>query len=450
MLAEQARAWLRRPVEVLQNGLHTVWTGYVQRVELQLGSQRLAFDLADVINRVRAEYDPRIPQVEWQGAKAVTGWVQDAASQTEFGVHEKWLQLGAMSEADALRATWEWLASHAQPALRVDPVRGETPAPHLKLICRGWWDTLHWQLSLPAPGMTGWVRPAPDPLTIAASSTEHSKLAQSFVVPGGSFHAAEVGFNLRTIGAPADSLRLELCASVNNLPGDVLATALLNPATLSASRWWAKFHFDPPVALAEGSTAWLVLARTSSADTVNACQCFADPSDPYSGGVLLSHNGSAWTYPNAGYYDLNFFVNGVQPRAELLAQTALMAQYVSGLKLEDPVDGFISLQRSGRETLRQLVERLIARNSAAVPRLNARVDEERRLVIGAWPDAGKNPAQVDAHGRLVRSNGRQFTPLDAATGAPGWYQIGGGWQDQVFPLERLVWQNGVMRPGQVV
>lgn len=441
---DQALAFLRRPVDVLQDGLHPVWNGYVHRAEIQQGSLCLSYDLSEVVNRVRAEYDPRIPRVEWQDAAALTDWQEDSESIRQYGIRERLLRLDSLTAADAERCLREYLSVHSQPRLQIETLTGEAAQPEMRLYCRGWYSTLDWQLTLPNPGMEGWVRPAPDTLTLSGVSGDIVKVAQSFVVTAGSFHAAEVGFNMRVTGFPTDSVRCDLCANNANLPGTVLASATVSAADLSGSRDWVRFTFPSPVALAEGSNAWLVLSRTGSADAANACQLYVDPGNPYKAGLALTHNGSTWVYPYAGRSDLNFFVNGVSTRASRLDQAVIRSPFLTGILFDASVGGYAALWADGRLTLREWVDQLLARTSADEPRLTARVDLQRRLVISPWPAQGQRNFTLNERGTLQTPAGLPLTPLDASAGVAGWYSVNAG---QVLPLERVMWCAGSMRLG---
>jgi hypothetical protein len=114
------------------------WWGYLHGIDFQAGdiTQRLRLD--ELANRLAVLYT--LPD---GGTPILTGWGEDAGSQSIYGVRERILILEAVSEEMALVWRDTTLARRAYPKLIAGrPAAAKFPA---LLECHGWYETLGWR-----------------------------------------------------------------------------------------------------------------------------------------------------------------------------------------------------------------------------------------------------------------------------------------------------------------
>ncbi|MXW36202.1 MAG: hypothetical protein F4Z60_12200, partial [Chloroflexi bacterium] len=126
---------LRHPVRIQAARAGEVWTGYVHRVEVELGSLRLAVSVDGMRTAAAAEYTR--PAAEHEGAVQIRTAVMPQEPQASYyGRIETLLQAGSPEEA----ADSSWAA--AQVADFLAPARAITQsgdgAVGATLFCRGW------------------------------------------------------------------------------------------------------------------------------------------------------------------------------------------------------------------------------------------------------------------------------------------------------------------------
>ena len=252
------------------------------------------------------------------------------------------------------------------------------------------------------------------------------RLAQSFTVPSGDapWNPGEVVLSVRRVGAPADALKVELCADAGGAPGAALDSGVLAAAALPAKS-------AAPVSVALSRTAqvtangvyWLVVSRTGSVSPTDYYEAALDADASYAGGVLRLWTGAAWEArtPAAG---LNFQVWGVrETTAQAADAVSFAAAYLTSAGVRSPSGVFTRQYRAGRSSALAEVEKLLAAGSADGRRLLATVAPDGAVVIDAAPDGALADLRWKG-GEIVSRFGR---PLPLAAPPVGqWVRFDGG------------------------
>jgi hypothetical protein len=149
----QYTAWLRSPVEIVDELGDVVWWGYVAEVRIRTGYIEYGLTLDQMANRVRVEYRDEA------GDQQATAWASDMESEDAYGTKERSEQsrlerassAAAQSERDTL------LAERRFPVPTVEA--GSSGQGEVAITCRGWWQALGW---------TYWSEASTTPSTISA------------------------------------------------------------------------------------------------------------------------------------------------------------------------------------------------------------------------------------------------------------------------------------------
>ncbi len=138
------------------------------------------------------------------------------------------------------------------------------------------------------------------------------EIAQSFsLAADNTWTVGKIEINLKKVGAPADSAKVELCSDSSGSPGSVLVSATVAAADIGVDSDWIEFDMGNTQSIAYGTTYWIVVSRTSSNDIDDYYVVDVDEELGYSRGSLKLYTGSAWTtrYNDA---DLSFRILGAE------------------------------------------------------------------------------------------------------------------------------------------
>jgi len=408
-LAQIAMDGLRRPVEVTNQAGEKVWWGFIQRVEVWVNGWCLAYDLADVTNRVCVQYSQPEPQLEWTGMRTFTGWADDPASQQAFGVRERIFTYGSISAGEAEQARDSILASRCQPHGHVTSQPDFRKAAQVRLICRGWWETLQWRIARFNDGYSGFVKPGLSTQSFGRNATTDARVAQSFSTGYGGWKCGEAVVNIRATGSVTDQVVCEICADNGGMPGNVLGSAAVNASLIANVRWWVKFIFDPKVSINANTPYWLIFSRSGALNSTNYYLLYTDPGNCYPQGKLMTWNGSTWLDVSSGTTDINFYTAGYTTRLARLAELAgsdLGGQFLTGFQADAVITGDTLLRRDGIWDCQKEFLNLLERGDVNGAPLAVRVDEDRRLVVVSQPDEADWRFTVDAGGILRTRSGR--------------------------------------------
>ena len=130
-----------------------LWEGLVYEMELNTGVATYRTTLAEMYNHVKIRY-----RVTGAGAPTISTPLENAASQARFGIREYVMTGGELENAAvADQPVQRFLDMHHTPKItpvslglsgrRTDyQIKGVTDRPHIRVMCRGFDDTLDWQV----------------------------------------------------------------------------------------------------------------------------------------------------------------------------------------------------------------------------------------------------------------------------------------------------------------
>ena len=145
--------YLSKMVLVHDEENQPLWEGFVYEMELNTGVATYRTTLADMYNYVKIRY-----RVTGAGAPTISTPLENAASQARFGIREYVMTGGELENSDvADQPVQRFLNMHHTPKItpvslglagrRSDyQIKGVTDRPHINVKCRGYDDTLDWQI----------------------------------------------------------------------------------------------------------------------------------------------------------------------------------------------------------------------------------------------------------------------------------------------------------------
>ena len=135
---------LRARVVLVDEYARDVWWGYISDVEVRLGNITIGASIDPMANSVAVAYSLVAVGEETPGERATTAWVDDEASQGEYGKKELQVTLGGASAAQAEQARDIVLAARKYP-ITVIKHTGDGSKASAIIKCRGWWHRLNWR-----------------------------------------------------------------------------------------------------------------------------------------------------------------------------------------------------------------------------------------------------------------------------------------------------------------
>ncbi|MCK4302636.1 MAG: hypothetical protein KAY24_00145 [Candidatus Eisenbacteria sp.] len=135
---------LRARVVLVDEFTRDVWWGYVDEVEVRMGNIAVGASISPMANSTAVAYSLIAVGESTPGTRATTAWVNDEASQGEYGKKELLIALGGASAVQAEQARDVVLAARKYPISTIKHVGGggKTSAT---LKCLGWWHRLDWR-----------------------------------------------------------------------------------------------------------------------------------------------------------------------------------------------------------------------------------------------------------------------------------------------------------------
>jgi len=130
-----------------------LWEGFVFEMELNTGVAVYLMSLLEMYNHVKIRY-----RVTGAGDPTISTPLQNADSQAKYGIREYVMTGGELEDSTvADQPVQQFLDLHHTPKItpmqlglagrRADyDVKGVTDRPHIKVLCRGFDDTLNWQV----------------------------------------------------------------------------------------------------------------------------------------------------------------------------------------------------------------------------------------------------------------------------------------------------------------
>ena len=144
---------LSKMVLVADEENQDLWEGFIYEMELNTGVAVYRTTLAEMYNHVKIRY-----RVTGAGAPTISTPLEHAVSQATYGIREYVMTGGELQNADvADQPVQRFLNMHHTPKVlpvslglagrRADyQIKGVTDRPHIRVMCRGFDDTLDWQI----------------------------------------------------------------------------------------------------------------------------------------------------------------------------------------------------------------------------------------------------------------------------------------------------------------
>lgn len=277
------------------------------------------------------------------------------------------------------------------------------------------------------------------------------KIAQSFSLAANtSWTVDQVALNLTKIGAPADSVQVDLCADSAGAPGAVLASATVAAGSIYPSASWVAFDLGNTVTISYGVTYWLVISRTGANNIDNYYTVTVDEDLGYGRGTLRLWTGAAWV-DRATPADLAFRVLGAWATTRQIQEIYTACnQHFTALDLVD-ASGVESLQyRDGDSTALAELGELAAAGTSSGQRLLIATTPDWVLRVQVQPASGENNLLLAADGALRTPTGRTLPAGRLPTGQ--WVRLidvpanvdALASLANIF-IERAEWSNGALR-----
>jgi len=134
--------WLRRPVKLRNGAGVVVWSGYIQEVELQIGTRLIGLSLDKMANRVRVAYAERAAHTGLERKTSVA--VEDAASIARYGIKEALVSMGVSTQERAETKATEVLGKTKQP-VALQTFSGDSKELTATFYAAGWIEALRWR-----------------------------------------------------------------------------------------------------------------------------------------------------------------------------------------------------------------------------------------------------------------------------------------------------------------
>lgn len=364
---------LRCPVVIFNAQGDPVWWGFVHSVEIRLGSRVVNASLGSFANKVRVFYTRIAPGQETAKEKGVTGWAEDIDSQGIYGVREKTLTLGEMSDEMATSRRTEALASLKFPALTTTAGSTEGGSASGYIICKGWWNTLAWSYYSQIAGQEAYTDEGQG-VTHLGNATNIA-VAQSFQVGSVIPWSAEFGSaRIRKTGTPPTNITVDLCADSAGVPGTVLATGTILQTSVTTSYLWMAAPFTPKYALSLGTTYWLKLSAAGDANNYYTVDVNTDMG--YTSGVFRYYD-TQWRtrVPDA---DMVFKVYGIRETSEQMKDIIASAQFFTGSDIL-ATGLYSNPYRDGNNFMTYYMDDLIKAGTSSGDLIVAETDRERVL-----------------------------------------------------------------------
>lgn len=251
------------------------------------------------------------------------------------------------------------------------------------------------------------------PAATVTLTVHGQKVASTFTLGANtaSWTAASIAIRAKKVGAPADSLKVELCADSSGAPGTVLDSATVAATNIEETSEWVIFTLANTQALSFGSTYWIVVSRTGANDIDDYYLLDVDEDLGYTRGELRLYTGSEWTV-RATDADLVFRILGsVQTTTQLQNLYTACGQFFRRLDVVDNSGVYSNQYRDGATDGLAEIEKLLKSGTSSGTRMLATVTPERILRVYAQPaSAGEENMQLASDGTVREITGQPLAP----------------------------------------
>lgn len=230
-------------------------------------------------------------------------------------------------------------------------------------------------------------RPGASTVTLAVHG---QKIAQSFSLAAMlSWTVERILVRVQRVGSPGDNVVVQLCADSAGAPGTLIEQVSMAAAAFSTTKEWAAFVFGNTNTISYGTTYWIVISRSGSADPSNYYVIDVDEALSYPRGALKLWTGSAWVDRATGA-SLIFRVMGAWETTAQIQQIETDAgALLAGTDIVTPSGIYGNQYRNGETTALDEVEALLDSGTSNQRRLLAEVTTERILRVYEQPAASE-------------------------------------------------------------
>jgi hypothetical protein len=433
---------LRSPVEIYGEDGQIAWWGLVWDVSIEEGAVGVKLSLDDLANRVRVVYGESRPEVMGTGRRATTGWVEDIASQADYGVKEGQFELTVASAEQGESYRGELLASGARPVgkAKLSGTVRTGAGITITLECRGWWETLAWKRYSQAAGLVENIASG-SPECCSFGTPANGDLAQRIVAAGGGWAAEVVWVSLRRMTyTTGGTVTVSLCGDgagpqppvggIEALPGVTLASAVIDGNTLPVSNpGWVACPLNMPVAINAGGGYWIKVGA-SGGNAVNYFRALVDPGLGYPAGGLMSWDVGSGAWAALPGADLQFRVAGRMETSEQIRRMAESGQFLTMVNVV--ASGlYTNPYRNGDRSALAEIEGHLRAGTSGNRRLFGQVTAERAVVVKEQVDGAAPRYKVGRDGVIRLLSGQAVKPGPGVAGE--WAETGWGrvWLDEV-------------------
>ncbi len=212
-----------------------------------------------------------------------------------------------------------------------------------------------------------------------------SRIAYAFILSGDTaWDAHEVWVKLRRNGAPADLVKIELCANSGGQPGAIFASATLGGANILQRMAWVQFMLNTAVPLTAGSTYWLVISRTGANSATDYYAVGLDEEMGHTGTLRL-WTGSTWVArPTAATMPFQLWGH-TATTTQIRTILATEGQYFSGVDVRANATIDRRQYREGNLSALDEISDLLEAGANEGDRLLPTVTPQWRVIVDAVP-----------------------------------------------------------------
>lgn len=243
------------------------------------------------------------------------------------------------------------------------------------------------------------------------------KVAQSFsLAADNTWTVNKIEINCKKVGAPADSMQVDLCSDSAGSPGSVLVSDTVVAADIGTDSDWIEFDMGNTQSISYGTTYWIVVSRTGSNDIDDYYVVDVDEDLGYSRGSLKLYTGSAWTtrYNDA---DMSFRILGAELTTTQVDRIYdSVGQFFSSIDVADSSGVYSNQYREGDKTAKAEIDDLLSGGTSTANRMLATVTPDGALKIYAQPAAGESDIVLHSTGKVGWPSGGLITN--------GWLPVG--------------------------
>jgi hypothetical protein len=440
--SEMVKAWFGRAVEICNPAGEVLWHGWIEAVSLESERLRLRWDCSQMINRVIARYPTVSALLDPYRHWTYSSWVEDQAGVDRLGAWEKLLTLEHADAGSALQVATNHLSSKSKTSGTQIQLLEKYTSPRLVLHASGWWQRLDWTLDGEEGGMLAHLPGGKSQQPFGLSGID--RLAQRFQVGGIAFALGQICLRAALIGAPADQVRVLVCADSGACPGTVLATASLPNYALHGGWQWLTWQLDTALNLSAGSFAWMVVERSAGLDSSNHYVLETDDGRGYPDGELRCWNGSDWILRNQ---DLRFCLLAVTETTGLMrevAERAVQGGVLRGVQIWKDSGVQIPRWRALEKTRRAALEEWLAIGCVDGNELSALINPTGILEVFSLPRLAELPLQLGMDGRLCMPAGTALPPANDLLGRRLLLPGAGGEEEGILQGLRWTKEGGLL------